>query len=281
MARTRPTLDQIDGEGTAAALDVGVGADNVVQLNGSAQLPAVDGSLLTSLTKAQVGLTDVEDTALSTWAGTANITTVGTVATGTWEGTAVDVAHGGTGSTTESGARTALGLEIGTDVAAVASVPKTLFDHYADVGNVSTDSTEDDLYSDTVAADQLSANGQKLLEVEHLTLVGSATANRQVKKYFAGTLIYDTGSLSSLTTTAKLTLTTTIIRVSNTTVRCVVTAATTSIVSLPASDYTEIGSLDLAANTSVLKTTAIADSTGAAADDIVNTMATIQWIPAA
>jgi hypothetical protein len=35
--------------GTAAALDVGTSANNVVQLNGSAQLPAVDGSLLTNL----------------------------------------------------------------------------------------------------------------------------------------------------------------------------------------------------------------------------------------
>ena len=35
--------------GTAASLDVGTGANNVVQLNGSSQLPAVDGSLLTGI----------------------------------------------------------------------------------------------------------------------------------------------------------------------------------------------------------------------------------------
>lgn len=35
--------------GTAAPLDVGTGANNVVQLNGSSQLPAVDGSLLTGI----------------------------------------------------------------------------------------------------------------------------------------------------------------------------------------------------------------------------------------
>lgn len=37
------------GLGSAATLDVGTSANNVVQLNGSAQLPAVDGSLLTGL----------------------------------------------------------------------------------------------------------------------------------------------------------------------------------------------------------------------------------------
>lgn len=35
-----------------------------------------------SVTKAQVGLTSVEDSALSTWAGSTNITTLGTIATG-------------------------------------------------------------------------------------------------------------------------------------------------------------------------------------------------------
>lgn len=41
--------------GTAAALDVGTSANNVVQLNGSAQLPAVDGSNLTGISTAVEG----------------------------------------------------------------------------------------------------------------------------------------------------------------------------------------------------------------------------------
>ena len=40
---------KITGLGTAATLNVGTSANNVVQLNGSAQLPAVDGSNLTNL----------------------------------------------------------------------------------------------------------------------------------------------------------------------------------------------------------------------------------------
>jgi len=39
----------ITGLGTAADFNVGTGANQIVQLNGSAQLPAVDGSLLTNL----------------------------------------------------------------------------------------------------------------------------------------------------------------------------------------------------------------------------------------
>jgi microcystin-dependent protein len=43
------------GLGTAATLNVGTSANNIVQLNGSAQLPAVDGSLLTGIVAIPTG----------------------------------------------------------------------------------------------------------------------------------------------------------------------------------------------------------------------------------
>jgi hypothetical protein len=45
----------VSGLGTAATLDVGTSANNIVQLNGSAQLPAVDGSNLTGISTAVDG----------------------------------------------------------------------------------------------------------------------------------------------------------------------------------------------------------------------------------
>jgi hypothetical protein len=50
-----------------------------------------------SVSKTDVGLSAVENTALSTWAGSANITTLGTISSGIWNGTDIAVADGGTG----------------------------------------------------------------------------------------------------------------------------------------------------------------------------------------
>ena len=57
-------------------------------------------------------------TALGTGVVSSSLTSVGTISGGTWQGTAIAVAYGGTGAATASGARTNLGLAIGTDVQA-------------------------------------------------------------------------------------------------------------------------------------------------------------------
>ena len=55
--------------------------------------------LSAATTKTVLSLNNVENTALSTWAGTTNITTVGTIATGVWSGTEIAATKGGTGLT--------------------------------------------------------------------------------------------------------------------------------------------------------------------------------------
>lgn len=50
--------------------------------------------------KTLLSLNNVENTALSTWAGSTNLVTLGTVATGTWNATAISIAKGGTGAST-------------------------------------------------------------------------------------------------------------------------------------------------------------------------------------
>ena len=63
----------------------GVNTANIVVTSGSYADPA----WLTSLNKSKVGLGNVENTTLSTWAGSANINTLGTITSGSWTGAVI------------------------------------------------------------------------------------------------------------------------------------------------------------------------------------------------
>ncbi len=96
----------IDISGNAATVTNGVytgGAGSVFLA------PNGNGSALTGLTKSQVGLGSVENTALSTWAGTANIVTVGTLTSGAT----------GTGFTIDFGSSTLTGNVTGANISGV------------------------------------------------------------------------------------------------------------------------------------------------------------------
>lgn len=69
--------------------------DNFIVGNGTTWILETPSQARTS-----IGLGNVENTALSTWAGSTNITTLGTISSGTWNGSTITVARGGTGLTT-------------------------------------------------------------------------------------------------------------------------------------------------------------------------------------
>jgi len=68
------------------------------------------------------GTSVLNATTLGSGVTTSSLTALGTIATGTWEATDIGISHGGTGASTASGARTNLGLAIGSDVQAYSSV---------------------------------------------------------------------------------------------------------------------------------------------------------------
>lgn len=86
---------------TLTAADLGaltassIGTLTLNGASGSAVLtwnPA-NGNASLTLTKAVVGLSNVENTKLSTWAGSSYLTTVGTITSGTWHGSAIGNAY--------------------------------------------------------------------------------------------------------------------------------------------------------------------------------------------
>lgn len=65
-----------------------------------------------TLTKAMVGLGNVENTALSTWTGSSKITTLGTITSGTWNGTAIANAYLANSTVNIAGTSASLGGSI-------------------------------------------------------------------------------------------------------------------------------------------------------------------------
>lgn len=153
-----------------------------------------------------------------------------------------------------------------------------LFDHFADANNGTT--VETDLYSDTLAAGQLSVNGQKIAANYSGTFVGDATSTQRLQAYFGGTNIFDTGALGIGASTSYWDMNVTCIRESSSIVRCAV-SLTTSFATLNAySKYTKVTGLTLS-GTVVVKITGLAAGVTGGSNQITASKGFVQFVPAA
>jgi hypothetical protein len=118
----------VGGSGTVTSVAV-AGTDGLEVDSGS---PITGAGTITlgvnaSTLKTHLGLGNVENTALSTWAGSANLTTLGTITSGTWQGTNIDWSRvSKTGSSlADLATRSAGDLNSGTLPAARLPAPTT------------------------------------------------------------------------------------------------------------------------------------------------------------
>lgn len=155
--------------------------------------------------------------------------------------------------------------------------PVALFDHYTNANNGTT--VETDLYSDTLAAARLAANGEKIEARYGGIFAGDATSSQQLRAYFGGTQVFDSGALL-VGATNSWDLYVTVIRVSASVVR-VSASMTSDFVSLPGSAvYTEVTGLTLA-NTQILKITGQAAGASGGSNQITAKLGRVTWQGAA
>jgi hypothetical protein len=133
------------------------------------------------ISKNKVGLNNVENTSLSTWNGSNNLTRLGTINSGTWSATSIAIEKGGTGATNPTDARANLGLIIGTNVQAPLI---TGTDYLAPNGSASrlTDfpilnqNTNGNASTATLAGNISATSNTSLTSLENLNILGTITS---------------------------------------------------------------------------------------------------------
>jgi hypothetical protein len=250
------------GSAVTGTLGMSNGGTGSNSLSGSNALIYISGSAFAALAAGA--------TSVPVWNNSSNITKVaGTVSNRLLR----------TDGTTISFAQVALTTDVtgvlpegngGTGVA-----KSSLFDHFTDANNGTT--VETDLYSDTLTAGQFATNGQKVRAHYQGIFTGAAAATQQIKVYFGGTAIYNSGALSIGVATNYWTVNVVIIRVSSSVVRCSVWVNSDFATLFPYSKYTEVTGLTLS-NSQVLKITGTAAGAGGASNQITATEGYVTFI---
>jgi hypothetical protein len=152
-----------------------------------------------------------------------------------------------------------------------------IVDFTTDAGNTGT--AETDLYTYTTKTSTLASTGEKLKARFSGNVVGSATASRSIIVYFAGTVIFTTGSIT-VSSASNFDISVNIIRTGATTARAIVNATIDGVSLTSPITETDLTGLTFT-NTNILKITGTSSGTGSASNDIIAKLGDIFWYPAA
>lgn len=168
------------------------------------------------------------------------------------------------------------GVRAGTSSSA-AKVGGSIFDHFTDT---SVGGAEADIYTDTLAVDTFSANGDKVIASYGGNFVTVGTELTQLKVKLAGTTIWDSTGVAPTTGTTSWRINVELIRVSSTVVRYTVSLNTTGASGYVYTTSGELTGLTLS-GTNILKITGTSTGVGSGAGDIVGKMGYVEFKPAA
>lgn len=216
-------------------------------------------------------------TAVTVGSGTPIIQNCVLIGTGT--GKDVNVTGGSCKVINSSGSGTS-GLIRRSGAANLVNAISKLKDFVATVSSTGTDgSSYIDLFTFTTAVDTMAVNGDVLKAEYYILTVAQATATRQVRVKFAGTVIYDSDAVITATA-ASVKIEVTIIRTGSSTARAMVTATSSSATFITKTQETDLTGLTFT-NTNIILIEGVAGSTGAASGDVAAKLGSIWYIPAA
>lgn len=165
-------------------------------------------------------------------------------------------------------------VKAGGSTGTIAKVGGTIKTFYATAAG---STTETDLYSYTVPANVLNADGEKLI-AQYAGYFDAGTTNGRLRIYFAGTQIFDSTAITYAAITS-WNIGVTVMRDSSSSVECIVVAQNSAGAAIPVTTYTQITGVTFS-NTNILKLTGIFSIAGPGAD-IQAHIGTIEWKPAA
>lgn len=148
-----------------------------------------------------------------------------------------------------------------------------IWNDFVDVGNATT--LETDLNSYTLPINSLSNNGETIEAIYSGRFISSGTATRQLKIYFGGGLLFDTGALT-LSLSSAWVCYLNIVRVSATVIRYNASLTTQGAALAAYTMSGEITGLDLV-NTNIIKITGTSAGVGASTNDIILNTAKGYW----
>lgn len=160
--------------------------------------------------------------------------------------------------------------------ASIAKVGGSIFGNKTDVSNSGT--SETDIYTDTLPSNCIVNVFDKIYARYGGIFSGAAASTQQVRAYFGGNLIFDSGALAIGVATPAWDLELNIMTESNVVIRCVATFHSASTTLAVTTQYTRVTGLTLS-STNILKITGTAGGASGASTQITGKQYYVEWKP--